>query len=183
MTIIRILACLAAAAMLAACQTVGGGPDPRAVALVQSEGFAASDTAILNRNLEPDDIRTTALYICSEARCGGFGLVAFGVDPATGEGTDEIRALGRMSPTQARKVANRIMRSAGLRDLRVVTVSTGTAGGLQVITIDLRGGAGGKVLHLRISGAYGAGPGQVVAAASERRDVAARLGGRNMLGL
>jgi hypothetical protein len=183
MTILRTFICLAAAVVLAACQTVGSGPPSAAIAQIEREGFTASDAAILNRSLEPDDIRTTALYVCSEARCGGFGLVAFGIDPATGEGTDEIRSLGRMSPAQARKAANRIMRSAGLRDLRVVNVATGMAAGLQIITIDLTGAIGGKTLYLRMSGAYGAGPGQVVAAASSRRDVAARLGGRSMLGL
>jgi hypothetical protein len=174
---------LAAAALLAACQTTGTGPAPGAIAQIEREGFTPSDATILNQKLEPDDIRTTALYICGEARCGGFGLVAFGVDPATGEGTDEIRALGRMSREQARRAASRIMRSAGLRDLKVVNVATSTAAGLQIITIDLRGAIGGQAIHLRMSGAYGEGPGQVVAAASGRRDVVTRLGSRAMLGL
>jgi hypothetical protein len=180
---IRLAAATLLAAFLAACQTVSSGPDPRTLALITGAGFTPADIAILNRNLGPDDIRTTALYICGEPRCGDFSLVAYGIDPAIGEGSDEVKALGRMSRAQALRAADRIMRSAGLTDLKVVNVETTSAAGLQIITIDLRGVLPIGPVHLRMSGAYGEGPARVVAAAGPRRDLTMRLGGRSMLGL
>jgi hypothetical protein len=180
--IIRLACAAVVAALLAACQTVGQGPAPSAVAAIEREGFTASSTDRLNRNLGPDDIRTTALYVCSEPRCGGLSLVAFGIDPAGGEGADEVRALGRLSRGQALRSANRIMRSAGLSKLTVVNVTAVAAGGLQIITIDLRGTFAIGPVHLRMTGAYGEGPARVVAAIGNRRDVSMRLGGRSMLG-
>ncbi|MGL4242758.1 MAG: hypothetical protein ACRCTI_16725 [Beijerinckiaceae bacterium] len=181
---IRLAAAAVLAAAVAACQTTGSSPPAASLALIEREGFTAQDAAVMNRNLADDDIRTTALYLCAVPRCGGLGLVAFGVEPPGLASTDEVRQLGRMSRQQAVRTAGKILRSAGLDALSVTNVAVAnTPDGTQIITIDLRGRISGDLVHLRMTAAYRDGPGRMVAAASGRREVAARLGGRAMLGL
>jgi hypothetical protein len=82
---------------LAACQTTAGGPSPSVISRLERAGFKADDPKSMNQALGKDDLVTKAVYVCADAACADFGLVAFAIDPdpkqITAQDVAEFNAL------------------------------------------------------------------------------------------
>jgi hypothetical protein len=181
--IIRLGVAAACAALFAACQSVGGAPPPRAVAAVTDAGFKPEAFAEFNSNLDADDIVTTALYVCISDSCGGVGLVLFGrqtdASGRTRKELDEVLAKPRQ---QGLNAANRILKQAGMADLKVIGFSgfRTSAGGVGYV-LDLSGKLDKDRVFGRLTMIYDGAEGRAVAAFAEKRDIVRRFGGREML--
>jgi hypothetical protein len=181
--VIRLILAFAAAAALAACQTVDGGPSPNASALLVQQGFQPGSPAAFNRNLEPDDIRTTALYTCAAAACGSLTVVIFGQDPKPAEMLDELRQTRSLTPAKARRIAGKFIEEGSGGTIKVNAVSTFSApdGGLGIIIDATTTRSLKPIFHMRLSGIYNLVSGRTIAAVSPERALAQRYGGRQML--
>jgi hypothetical protein len=182
MTFVRFAIVCFLAAALAACQTAGGGVSPGAVAQLESQGFKSQPFDEFNKDLKPDDIRTTALYLCELPGCGGLALVLFGIDTEAVTMLKEIDTLERQGRNQGVRITNRVLRSAGVKDFRLANYSVFAASdGGRGLTLDLVGKIERETQFIKLTVIYRNNVGRVVAAVSSRRAVAERFGGRAML--
>jgi hypothetical protein len=181
MTCGKLLLTLLFAAITAGCQTTGG-PAPEKAAVLLQAGFKAEDAGAFNRNLDADDIRTTALYICAEPRCGGLALVAYGIDPEGAATVKELNDLIRLPRAQALRTGNRILRSAGVSGLGLLDYqATRRPDGAQVYRLDFVGRFGSERLKIRMTGVYRGTSNRLVVAISSNPAVVKRFGGVDML--
>jgi hypothetical protein len=179
----QLLVVAFAALVLAACQSFGSGPSPNAAAILVQQGFQPGSPAALNRNLEPDDIRTTALYTCAAAACGSLTVLIFGQDPKPAEMLDELRQTRSLTPAKARRIAGKFIEEGSDGTIKVSAVSTFSApdGGLGIMIDATTTRSRKPVFHMRLSGIYNLVSGRMVAAVSPDRALAQRYGGRQML--
>jgi hypothetical protein len=178
----RFLAAAFAALVLAACQSFGGAAPPNAAAILARQGFQPGSLLALNRNLEPDDIRATALYTCASAACGSLTVLIYGQDPKPAEMLEVLRETRGLTSAKARRIAGKFIEEGGGGSIKVSAVSTFPApdGGVGII-IDATTRTRNPVFHMRMSGIYNQTSGRTVAAVSPDRALARRYGGRGML--
>jgi hypothetical protein len=178
---LRIALAILFAALAAACQTVGG-PAPDKAALLQQAGFKQESTADFNKDLKPDDIRTTALFVCEDARCGGLALVAFGEEPDGSTTQNDLRDLARQPRAQALRTAARLLRSVGIADLNPIgIVAQRSADGSPAYRLDLQGRIAGERVTMRLTSVYRGRSGRLVVAVSPSAAIVRRFGGLDML--
>jgi hypothetical protein len=178
----RLVAVLSVLLVAAACQTVGGGPSPKVQGLLLTEGFSAESTEAFNARLKSDDIRTTALYKCDRPSCGGLALVSFGDEPVEFSAREDLERLVRQKRSEGLREANKIFRSAGLKDISVVNYGAfNAADGAPGYVMDLRGKFVGETVFMRITVVYRNKVGRMVLAISSSRSVTNRFAGREML--
>jgi hypothetical protein len=181
MRFIRLALAFAFAATLAACQTTGG-PSAGTAALLEQQGFKQQPADEFNKDLTADDIRTTAFYLCDLPGCGGLALVLFGNDLEAVTMLKEIDQLERQGRRQGLRSSNRLLRSAGVKELSLVNYAVFAApDGGRGLMLDLVGKVGNDKLFLKLTVIYRNSVGRLVVAASSRRAVAERFGGRAML--
>ncbi len=181
MKMLRIALAILFAALAAGCQTVGG-PAPDKTTLLQQAGFKPESTADFNKDLAPDDIRTTALFICEDARCGGLALVAFGVEPESPSTRNKLVQLARQPRAQALRAATRLLQSAAISGLKATDIAVlRTPDGAPAYQLDLRGRIAGERMAIRITVVYRGAAGRLVAAISPSTAITRRFGGLDML--
>jgi hypothetical protein len=179
--VIRLAFVLAFTAVLAACQTTGGPPSA-AAALLEQQGFKQTPADEFNKDLTADDIRTTSFYLCDLPGCGGLALVLYGNDPEAATMLKEIDQLEAKGSRQGLRSTNRLLRSAGAKELRLVNyVVFSTPDGGRGLTLDLVGNVVRDRVFLKLTVIYRNNVGRLVVAASASRAVAERFGGRAML--
>jgi hypothetical protein len=181
MTIRGFLSAALLALTLSACQTASG-PAPDAAALLAQLGFTAGSADDFNKDLQPDDLRTTAVYMCDTGHCGGVSLVLFATDPEGSRTQKDMELIASRGRSEGVRTANRILRSAGLTDLRVVNIAApSTADGSKIYSLELRGSIQKERIYGRVTFLYRNGLGRLVIAMSPNRVIAARFGGLEML--
>jgi hypothetical protein len=182
MKLLRPLLALAFAAALSACQTISGGPPAGAQSVLEQQGFKQESPDVFNKDLTPGDIRTTAFYVCELPSCGGLALVMYGTDPDAQAMLKEINDLEGKTKKQGLRTTNRLLRTAGIKDMNLVNYAVFSApDGGRGLTADAVGKLGGETIFLKLTVIYRNNIGRMVAAASNRRGVTARFGGRGML--
>jgi hypothetical protein len=180
----RIVAALALALVAAACQTAGGSPSPTAVQRLLAAGYKSEPTDEFNKDLTADDIRTTASFACDEdPRCRGISIVVFGEDP---EGTTTRRELDEaMRQPRNRRVSslNRLLRSVGIKDIRVTNFGLiGGHGGAPIYQMDAEGPVAGEMFRMRLIMDYRSGRGRALLVGAEAKsDALRRFGNTGML--
>jgi hypothetical protein len=183
MKMFRVAAAIALAAFLSACQTVGGGPSLTAAQRLAAASFTSQSIESFNRDLQPGDIRTTALYACeNEARCAGLALIAYGLDPDAASRQEFEEAARQPRPLQLRTLRT-AFRGSGIRDLSFTNLSTlRRTNGEVAYRIDASARIAGERFGMRLIVIYGTGPGRVYAVIAQRgSDALQRLGGIDML--
>jgi hypothetical protein len=182
MRFVRLALALVGAVALAACQTAGGGQSPGAAALLEQQGFKQQPADEFNKDLKADDIRTTAFYLCDLPGCGGLALVLFGVDTEAATMLKEIDKLEGQGRSEGVRSSNRLLRSAGIKDLRLVNYAVLAAPeGARGLSFDLVGKVEREALFIKLTVIYRNNIGRMVVAASGSRAVAQRFGSRAML--
>jgi hypothetical protein len=181
MTAIRVALVLIVVSVLSACQTTGG-PSASTAALLAQQGFKPQSANEFNKDLTADDIRTTAFYLCDLPTCGGLALVLYGTDSEAVTMLKEIDQLEAKGRRQGLRSTNRLLRSAGMKDLKLVNYVVFPAlDGGRGLTLDLVGNVDRDRLFLKLTVIYRNNVGRLVVAASASRAVAERFGGRAML--
>jgi hypothetical protein len=179
----QFLAAAFAALVLAACQSFGDAAPPNAAAILAQQGFQPGSPLALNRNLEPDDIRATALYTCASAACGSLTVLIYGQDPNPAEMLEVLRETRSLTPAKARRIAGKFIEEGSGGSIKVSAVSTFPApdGGVGIIIDATTTRTRNAVFHMRMSGIYNQTSGRTVAAVSPDRALAQRFGSRGML--
>jgi hypothetical protein len=181
MTFRGLLSTMLLALALSACQTAGG-PTPGAAALLAQQGFKPESIEEFNKDLQPDDIRTDAVYTCDTAACGGLALVLFGSDPEGSITQKDLASISFRSRTEGVRAANRILRSAGVKDFRVVSFAAPpSADGAKIYTLGLLGSILRDRVYGRMTILYRNGSGRLVIIFAANRALVDQFGAPEML--